>query len=187
MQLSPNVLAEIGYLVRRSDLGRDRIAEIVCEEMHEPGTIDPELVDTEVARAFASLREERKSWPARTDCDKLDAVFEALETQGIVTRQIAGYTQSDGYSDVMEDARRRPATDPAIGYCFFHEQDLERAVRGLGLFLAFGPVDPKQEDTEGVRVGELIARALRSQGFEVRWDGTFAERILLPQFDWKRR
>lgn len=123
-------------------------------------------------------------WPDVTDCDRLDAVFSALSSKGIVTLQNAGYTQSDGHSDVAEAYHDHPHKDRLIGYCFYHGQDLERAVVGEGLYLAFGPMDASREASEGPSIGALIAEELRRGGLEVVWDGTFDQRIFVPR---KRR
>ena len=74
-----------------------------------------------------------------------------------------------------------------VGYCFFHGQDLERALDGEGLYLAFGPIDPSQEPTDGPEVGKRVVAALAKEGLPADWDGTFSKRILLPRFEWKRR
>ena len=108
-----------------------------------------------------------------------------VASTGVIALHDAGYTQSDGYEDVMEEYHESP--DGIVGYCFYHEQDLERAMEGGGLMLAFGPIDPKLEDTEGPTTGQHIVRELEAEGFKVAWDGTFNRRIHLPEFVWRRR
>lgn len=187
MTLSAETLDEIQARVRGGFDDRDRIVEVICEEMYEPGQVNPEEVETEVARAFAAKREEKKRWPKVTDCDRLDAVFAALDSRGIVSLQNAGYTQSDGYDDVLYALEQRGQPSNVVGYCFYHGQDLERAVRGLGLYLAFGPVDPKLEESEGPKVGAAVVEELQKEGFKAVWDGTFDQRIFVPEIDWKKR
>lgn len=133
------------------------------------------------------LREKQKaerSWPALTDCDRLDKVFYDLHEQGICALANAGYTKSDGYSDVAEAVADAP-DGHYTGYCFYHGQDVERAIEGYGVMLAFG--DLGDDDARGLQVGLVIADALRQAGFQVDWDGTMQTRINLPVFDWKRR
>ncbi len=187
MTLPQDVLSEIDVFVRGGFEDREGILEILLEERYEPGELDADAVEAAVEQAIAVHEAQKKHWPATTDCDRLDAVFSALSSKGIVALQNAGYTQSDGYSDVVEAYHRHPHKDRLIGYCFYHGQDLERAVAGDGLYLAFGPMDPSQEATEGPRIGALIAEALRRGGLEVAWDGTFDQRIFVPAIDWKRR
>jgi len=187
MPLSSEVLRTIDGFVRGGFEERDRIIEILREEMYEPGELDEAEVTVAVDATFASLEKEKATWPSITDCDKLDRVFEALNTLGIIALQNAGYTQSDGYDDTREIYHRRADRDKVIGYCFYHGQDLERAVCGEGLYLAFGPMDAQNEETEGPRVGAMIVEELKRMGFSPQWNGTFNQRIHVPAIDWKRR
>ena len=77
----------------------EEIAIIVAESMSEP---DQDWLRTEVETEMAKKRAEEATWPATTDCDRLDRVFEALEAQGIIALQDAGLTKSDGLEEVTE-------------------------------------------------------------------------------------
>jgi hypothetical protein len=73
-----------------------------------------------------------------------------------------------------------------VGFCFFHLQDMERAMRtDVGLFLAFGSCSDDDED--GLEVGRIIREECAGAGFEVDWDGTIESRLLLKGFRWQRR
>lgn len=187
MPLDSQALFEINTFVRGGFEQRDRIVEILTEETYEPGELDEAEVQSAVDAAITLHERGKSAWPIRTDCERLDAVFSALTKKGIVAIQYAGYTQSDGYEDISEAYHGRIDKDEVVGYCFYHGQDLARAVNGDGLYLAFGPIDPKQEETEGPRVGEMIANELRNAGFDVRWNGGVDQRIFVPEIDWKRR
>jgi hypothetical protein len=187
MPLSSEVLREIDGFVRGGFEERDRIIEILCEEMYGPEELDQAEVTVAVDAALASLEKDKAAWPPMTDCDKLDQVFEALNTLGIIALQNAGYTQSDGYDDVKEIYHRRSDRDKVIGYCFYHGQDLERVVNGEGLYLAFGPMDAQDEEIEGPRVAAMIVEELKRMGFSAQWNGTFNQRIYVPAINWKRR
>lgn len=187
MPLPDEVIQQISTFVRAGFESRGRIVEILCEETYEPGELDRSEVEFQVNAAFTSLKSERRRWPEVTDCDKLDLAFAALLKRGVMALQNAGYTQSDGYHDVLEAVDGQPDKTLFVGYCFYHGQDLERVVQGGGLHLAFGPIDPRTEQTEGVRVGQIVVSELAAQGFEVEWPGTFDKRIFVPRFDWKRR
>ncbi len=185
-KLGPEQRREIDLFVRGGFYSKRELVQIFCEGMYEPGELPKKEVTAEIDKAFTKLLAAQKRWPAITDCDRLDRVFDVLNAQGIIALQNAGYTQSDGYDDVREEYAKRKKQQP-IGYCFYHGQDLERAVAGVGLYLAFGPMDAKKEQTEGPRVGKLIVAALRDEGFEVKWDGSFAQRIFVTNLDWKKR
>ena len=131
----------------------------------------------------AKLRDER-SWPGVTDCDRLDQVFYQLHEQGICALANAGYTMSEGYCEVSEAVADAP-DGHYTGFCFYHGQDVERAIEGEGVMLAFG--DLADDRQRSIATGQVIAGALRQAGFQVEWDGTVGTRINLPEFDWKRR
>jgi hypothetical protein len=137
-----------------------------------------------ISSEFARKRKAEKTWPKVTDCDRLDAAFRALQRRGIIALQNAGMDISDGVSDVSEELARTDKRK-VRGYCFYHFQDVERAVAGDGLSLAFG--DLENDRAEKVRVGQLVVDVMRAQGFAVEWNGDPDVRILLPKFDWKRR
>ena len=133
---------------------------------------------------FAEKAVEEAGWPAVTDCDRLDAAFADLDNSGIISLQNAGYTMSDGLGDIWE-AFSRSGNGMPNGYCFYHEQDLERAVNGEGLTLAFGDM----EDTPAgkAEVARMILSTLRDHGINADWDGDPDRRIDIPCITWHRR
>ncbi len=177
----------IQMFVRSGFYEAERIIEILCQEAYAPGELDESDVRAAVQTEFSRLRQDERGWPSETDCDRLDRVFDALSGHGLIALQNAGYTQSDGYEDCMEVYRSATTETKLSGYCFYHGQDLERAVKGGGLYLAFGPIDAKKEQTEGPVVGRLIVAELERLRFRVEWNGTFSSRMFIPRFDWKRR
>jgi hypothetical protein len=164
----------------------ERILEIVTEELYAPGELDADEVACEVGRQFEAKAAAETNWPLTTDCDRLDALFDVLNRAGLAAIQNAGYTMSDGFEDVDEICRQRGGPGPhCFGFCFYHGQDLERAMDGAGLTLAFGDFSGKKE--AGVKVGQLVRDYAEKHGFRVDWDGSFGKRILLPDIDWKKR
>ncbi|KHD06725.1 hypothetical protein PN36_11055 [Candidatus Thiomargarita nelsonii] len=128
--------------------------------------------------------EDEKSWPDVTDCDRLNSVFEELNQQGIIAIQNAGYTMSHGFEDVGEELNTRNRSQ-VKGYCFYHGQDIERAVIGAGVRLAFGDLD--NIDQKKVEVGEIVINVLNKHGFETEWNGTAGTRINVTNLKWQRR
>ena len=145
---------------------------------------DEAMLRAAVAPEFDKKIAEEESWPDTTDCDRLDQAFAKLNSRGIIALHNAGYTISDGISDVTEVLHERGRTGTK-GYCFYHGQDLERAVAGVGLMIAFGDLDDdKLKKTE---VGHLVKDVLQESGFTVEWNGDPETRLNLPKLDWKRR
>ena len=158
--------------------GEDDMVERL-DDILEP-EVDADAMRAAIADELSRKTVAEQNWPAITDCDRLDAVFAVLNTQGICALQNTGLTQSDG----IEDIRAASAGGGYHGYCFYHGQDLERAVAGQGLYLAFGPIKP---GGDGLAVGEAVRAALEARAFVIEWDGTTATRIFIPAIDWKRR
>jgi hypothetical protein len=166
--------------------GADRIAEIVGDEIYGGG-LDAEELRAKVAEEFASKRAAEATWPAETDCDRLDRVFDQLEAEGIIALQNAGMTQSDGLDDVSQvyaesggDGKSRYG-----GYVFYHGQDLERVVAGGDLWLSVGAADG--DKAKGVEIGRRVQAALAAAGFAVRWNGDLRTRIAVTGIKWQRR
>jgi hypothetical protein len=185
--IDDEIRRDIRFSVRCGFFDEARLIEMYSEEIYAPGELDPVELRQFVNQELSSLREDQRAWPAETDCDRLSAVFKILNSRGIISIENAGNTQSDGYDDTMQIYREAKDKKSFIGYCFYHGQDLDRAVRGEGLYLAFGPVDPAKEESEGPRIGKIIAEELNKKGFTSEWKGTFNTRIRIPKVDWKRR
>lgn len=153
---------------------------------------DASIVAAEVARfgakleqAWAEQEEQEAHWEPDTVNDRIDAAFDELAERGIVALQDAGYTMSDGWEDIREAAEE---SEGAWGGVFFHRQDVERAVDGAGLMLAFGAfADGAEHEPESLRLGREVCEVLASHGVATEWDGTVHQRIAIPPFAWRKR
>ena len=166
--------------------GFDSPADVhqVIDDLLE-GNADEGLLRAAVSPEFARKQAAEKTWPETTDCDRLDAAFETLNAHGVIALQNAGYTTSDGLTEVSEALHARGGRVGVQGYCFYHGQDLERAVKGEGLMLAFGSLDDDKDHK--LAVGQRVREILERGGFTVQWDGDAEKRLNLPGLDWKRR
>src|SRR5262249_28086762 len=109
---------------------------MVCEVVFHPDESDPSWLRSQTAQKSAEKEAEEATWGSVTDCDRLDQVFDSLEEQGILALQNAGYTQSEGISDVSELYHDAGSEQSGIvGYCFYHGQDLERVMASGNLWL----------------------------------------------------
>jgi hypothetical protein len=155
----------------------------MIEEILEEGA-DEATLRAAVLPEFRKKRAAEKTWPVSTDCDRLDDAFVDLNDSGIIALHNTGMTMSDGRADVGEALNERERGD-ILGYCFYHGQDLSRAVNGGGLFIAFGDLDA--DPAQKVDVGHQIKKTLTFHKFEVEWNGDPERRLCIPKFDWKRR
>lgn len=137
-----------------------------------------------INREFSEKRKQERKWPDTTDCDRLDAAFDELNSKLIIAIHNAGYTTSDGHEDVSEVHSKMPP-GTCRGYCFYHGQDVERAVACDGIFLAFG--DMKNTEEGKLELAEIIKTTLQSHGLFVEWDGDTNKRISIPRMIWQRK
>lgn len=185
--LDPDARRQLDTLVRAGFLQRAQIIEVLTEELYAPGELDLVEVVAELDDATNRVRAEMQGWPEETDFDRLVQAFEALNSKGVISLHNAGFTQSDGYEAVRDALPRHSNRDEVVGYCFYHSQDVEGAIAGRGLFLAFGPIDASTEGVVGSQVGTLVRNEMSGVGLAVDWDGTFKARVKLPDFQWHRR
>ena len=163
------------YLKVDMEEGIDDIIEEDCDREMLVGVLESEL---------ARKLQAQQSWPEVTECDKLDRVFAVLDKSGICAQANAGYTMSDGHEDINEVVGNSP-DGTYHGFCFYHGQDVERAIDGGGIMLAFG--DLQGDPVRSEKVGQRIAGLLREAGFVVEWDGSIKTRINIPRLQWQRR
>jgi len=145
---------------------------------------DEALLRAAVLPEFQRKREAETSWPTTTDCDRLDDAFAELNADGIIALHNTGMTMSDGEGDVGQALRER-GRSRIRGFCFYHGQDVDSAVGGDGLWIAFGDVDAIAEQKRAV--GQQIKACLERHGLHVEWNGDPERRLSIPKLDWKRR
>ena len=148
------------------------------------GEVDESKLRAMVPAKFQEKARAEATWPAITDCDRLDEAFAELDRQGIIALQNAGNTTSEGHEEVGAELDRRGRVS-IKGYCFYHNQDLERVVNGGVLALAFGDLRAEKEAKR--RVGELVVATMRKHGFTCKWEGDPEQRIEIHGIRWQRR
>ncbi|MGL4511466.1 MAG: DUF6891 domain-containing protein [Lacipirellulaceae bacterium] len=161
------------------------VEEIVGDDVlggELPRTRVRALVKAEVARQKA----EQESWPEVTDCDRLDQAFAALRAEGILPVHNAGMTPSEGIAEMSEQYHAAGGKKSGIvGYCFYHRQDMEEALKYHRLGIAYGDIDG--DDRRGEEVGQRVRGALEAAGLRVAWTGSIRDKLEITDFRWQRR
>ncbi|PAM93854.1 hypothetical protein B4N84_16415 [Flavobacterium sp. IR1] len=177
--------------LRMGFLSIDEIQENILEE------IDDNEFEDEISEewAFDKIREENqkllsesKQWKSPTDTERLIKAFDELADKNIIALHNAGYTTSDGEYEVVEVERDlRENEVESDGYCFYHEQDLARAIalEDSSLFIAFQKVD-NTDDATTIEVGKVVAEVLINNDFRIKWDGSARTKIEIPGFRWQK-
>lgn len=161
----------------------DETIEMVEDEGWET-EITEDWIRENITREYNKYLAATKTWQHPTDCDRLLTVFDQLSKEKIVALHCAGYTQDDAIFDVkevwedLEDMDIHP-----IGYCFYHQQDMERAIAENRLLIGFYGKKEKN-DKDAIMIGNMVVNALRNAGFEVKWDNTTSKRIEVKPFIW---
>ena len=149
--------------------------------------LNEEWLKQVISEHYNVYRSESKKWTKPTDFDKLAKVFDELNQEKVIALHKAGYTKQDGYSDVGEVINLLKAKNIVpLGYCFYHTQDLERAIESTSknLFLAFDDINQNTE--KAILLGQKIATKLRNNGFTVEWNETIEQRIEIKNILWQK-
>jgi hypothetical protein len=163
------------------------IEEVAVEAFE--GEVERATLEAAVARLTAVAIEAharaQATWPAVTDCDRLDAAFAEMEARGIVARQNFSCCNNCGSAEIWGEVGDAQAEGRVVHGCtFYHEQDTQRAVAGGGVLLGYQAV--ADGDPAMAAVGREIVDVLRAHDLRPEWDGSPRNRIHVP-LDWKRR
>lgn len=176
--------------VRSGFYSLEDIQTNILEEIEDNGfgdEISEEWACGQIDKVNAELLEECQQWEQPTETDRLIAAFDELAAaHKIIALHYPGYTTEDGEYEVAEV--ERVLIDNGIeseGYCFYHGQDLERAVCGEGLLISFQKVD-NESDSIAKEIAKKIITVLENHGLKTEWDGKVTSRILLSGFKWQR-
>jgi hypothetical protein len=131
LTLAPELRAQadafIRNLVAMGFDAEDQIIELTLDCFEAPPDFDAlEAYAVQATRAaIAAHCTAQQTWPAETDCDRLDAAFARLETEGSIARQDFTCCQSDGHSEIWGEIREAQKAHSVEGYVFYHRQDTE--------------------------------------------------------------
>ncbi|OIV39817.1 DUF6891 domain-containing protein [Flavobacterium johnsoniae] len=177
--------------VRMGFLSIDEIKENIIEEIEDnefEDEISEEWAFEKIDQEYQKLLLESKQWKTPTDTEKLINAFDQLCDENIIALHNAGYTTSDGEYEVVEVERELQENEVVSdGYCFYHEQDLARAIaiEDPSLYIAFQKVDNSDDETT-INVGKKVAEVLRNNGFEINWNESSRTKIEIPGFRWQK-
>ncbi len=177
--------------VRMGFLSLDEIKEAIIEEIEDnqfEEEISEEWAFTTIEKEHEILMIESKSWKSPTDTEKLIKAFDELCQSNIIALHNAGYTSSDGeYECVDVERTLREKGKKSDGYCYYHEQDLARAIAPIepSLMIAFQKVD-NSDDATTIAIGKRIVEILEKYDFQIDWDVTPTRKIEIVNFSWKK-
>lgn len=177
--------------VRMGFLSLDEIQENILEEIEDnefEDEISEEWAFVKIKEEYQKLLSESKKWNSPTDTERLIKAFDELGDENIIALHNAGYTTTDGEYEVVEVERELQENEvESDGYCFYHEQDLARAIdiENPGLYIAFQKVD-NADDAVTIEIGKRVAEVLINNDFRIIWNGSARSKIEIPGFRWQK-
>jgi hypothetical protein len=176
---------EIKTFILSGFFNKDETFENI-QDMFYGETLDEPWIKKEIDKQYEHCLAEQKTWVNETDFDRLAQVFDKLNSSGIIALHNAGYTRQDGEGDTWQIHESLGAQGiKTRGYCFYHTQDMDRAINSENLLLAFGDFD--QNDKVGTDIGNEIITTLHEKGFNINWSGSIEERIEIVGLKWQKR
>lgn len=163
------------------------IVERICDAFEEEDNFDRGWLEKYVTDGFSARLEESRSWTRPTGFDRLAEAFDELIQGRIVCLHKAGYTRQDGEDDCLEVVEElQQLGKKPVGFCFYHEQDLARALDpAIGsLLLGYNSLTFREEDARVV--ANTIISALKRRNFNVSWNGSVEERIEVLDIDFRK-
>lgn len=159
----------------------------IQDMFYDEDDFDEDWLRRAIAEKYARHQQDSLTWQHPTDFEKLSAVFDALIGQKIVCLHKAGYTKQDGEGDceaIIQTLQEQGIQ--ALGYCYYHTQDLERAIDPdiRNLFLGFDSATRDEE--KAISIAHTIVAGLAAQGFEVNWNGEVGRRIEIKNIRWQK-
>jgi len=177
--------------IRMGFLSLDEIQENIIEEIEDnefADEISEEWAFDKIRQEYQKLLAESKQWKSPTDTERLINAFDELCDENIIALHNAGYTTTDGEYEVVEVERDLQENEvESDGYCFYHEQDLARAIdtENPGLYIAFQKVD-NSDDAVTIEIGKRVAEVLINNDFKIIWNGSAKAKIEIPGFRWQK-
>ena len=174
--MNPDLVEEIEYMInalsKSGFFNNDEIIEILEDEFIE------ENVD--FSQFNISLNEFDN-----VNFNRLDNVFNLLVNENIVAIHNCGYDIEEGVNDAFElFVHLKNNNYSSEGFCFYTFEDVEEAILESKLKITFG--DFENDENKALEIGKIVCNFLKSENFEINWDGTINNQIEINPFEWDK-
>ena len=186
-EIRQEALEQLNLDIKFGFENEEQIFESIREMFYDEEDFDEKWLKQSISDNYNRHKTESSTWRHPTDFDRLAQAFDDLIRERIVCLHKAGYTKSDGEGDCMDTIERLDELGiKAIGFCYYHSQDLGRTIDPEVRNLYLGFDSPTQNDNEALFVANRIVDILKKHSFEVSWTGTVDQRIEIKNLDWKK-
>lgn len=188
--LKEEIFEALNFIINSGYFTQEEITEYSKEYLNEIfSEYGKELSDNGLMVNLISEIDYSSSNIARTDnFVRLRKVFDQLNKEQIIALDYAGFDQSEGHEDVgVVVTFMQENNIPRKGYCFFHQQDIERSMDPeiRNLLLSFHSTDG--DEKKALKIGNRIVELLLQNNFSVHWDGSLNKRIMIDNFVWDKK
>ena len=186
-EIKQEALEQLVYDIKFGFENEEALFDGIRDMFYDEEDFDEDWLRQTIAEKYSAHQRESASWKHPTDFERLANAFDELIKEGIICLHKAGYTRSDGEEDCMEVIEKLKQSGIQVrGFCYYHTQDLMRAVdpESCNLWLGFG--SSTHNDGEAIVVAKDIIQKLNEHGFETSWAGTVDQRIKIRHIDWKK-
>ena len=117
--------------------------------------------------------------------NKLENVFIDLARKDIVAIHNCGFDIEEGVADAFElfvHLRNNKFTPE--GFCFYTVEDVEDCLFDNNLKITFG--DFENDENKALEIGKTVANSLKDVNFEIEWDETINNQIVINPFEWDK-
>ena len=180
-ELADEINHEIQLLIKSGFYSDEDIFEIIDDEFIEEN-IKEDLILELLSQNKEKIGEINED---SDDFTSLKNAFLDLTKENIISIHNAGYDIEEGIQDAFElFVHLRNNKYSPVGFCFYSFEDIENLLEEGNLSIAFG--DFEYDEEKGLKIAETIAKCLKDYDFEILWDGSVDERIVIKGFDWKK-
>ena len=180
-ELIDEINYEIQLLIKIGFYSDDEILEIIDDEFIEED-ISKDLISNLLLENKENLDELKED---SDDFIRLRNAFIDLTKENIISIHNAGYDIEEGIQDSFElFTHLRNNKYGPIGFCFYTFEDIENAIEDNALNIAFG--DFEYDEKKGLEIAKKIVTVLESYDFDIDWNESVDELILIQDFDWKK-
>lgn len=189
IDLKEEIFEALNFTVNSGYFSKEQIIEYSEEYLEEIFTeYDYDLPDNKmIVKLISEIYEAPIINPTGNQFKRLQHVLDQLNQEAIIALDYAGFDQSEGQEDVaVVVAFMKKNNIPRKGYCFFHQQDIERSMDPeiRTLYLSFSSIDGDEE--QALVVGNRIKKLLETENFDVQWNGSLEQRIMIQNFIWDK-
>ncbi len=161
--------------------------ESIRDMFYDEEEFDEAWLKQSIEERYQIHQNESRTWQKPTDFDRLAKSFDELIEQKIVCLHNAGHTKSDGIEDCLEVVNELTNLSLDVkGYCYYHSQDLARAVDPEIKILLIGFDSVENNDSVAMEVAREIIMVLEKNGFKTVWPGTVDQRIEIVNIEWRK-